>query len=187
MLSHGIDVVVAAAATVLLVSGLVKVAVPGPITATLVSLWRQVTGRISPTGPSWLGRTLGVAEIGLAAWITLGRSTLAAAALCVFAAGLAAAGITGAMGADDVPCACFGGHQRTLGYLHVLQMPLWVMAAWFVSRPMGLVAHFDARLAMLGACATVASGFHVIRTWMALAPAARRRRQAANPQSRSLT
>ncbi len=181
---YGVDFVVMIAATVLLVSGLVKVVVPGPIAATMLALWSRATGRGAKTGSRLLGRALGSAEIGLSAWIVLGRSTPAGVVLCVFAAGLAAAGLMGVLGAGDVPCACFGGHDRALGYLHVLQLPLWVAAAWCVSRRTELAAGFDGRVAMFGACAAAASGFHVARMWIVLAPTARRRRRAAAERAR---
>ena len=186
MLGLGIDAAVGAAATLLVVSGLVKIASPAPIAATLASLWSQATGHLAPADPLWLGRLLGLAEVGLAVWITLGRSTHAAVALGVFAAGLATAGLMGALGSSAIPCGCFGGHQRSLGYAHALQLPLWVVAAWSVTRRTGPMAPLVARLAMLGVCAAVATSFHVTRAWVALAPAARRRRQTldAGPGSR---
>ena len=184
MWSDGIDAVVAGAATVLLVSGLVKAVSPGPITATLSALWSQATGRPGRSGPPLLGRVLGLAEVALAGWIVLGRSTLAAVALAVFATGLATAGLMGALGADYVPCACFGGHDRVLGYLHVAQLPLWAAAAWCVWARTELVAGFDGRVAMLAAAAAAASGFHVARMWTALAPTAQQRRRAAAEHAR---
>lgn len=176
---YGIDLAVLAASAVLLVSGLVKVVSPGPITGTLAALWSRATGRPGRSRPLVLGRMLGLVEVGLAAWIALARSVPAALAVGVFALGLAAAGVIGARGADDLPCACFGGHDRSLGYLHVAQLPLWVAAAWCVQARTDLAADLDGRLAMLAAAAALASGFHVARMWTALAPTARGRRQAA--------
>ena len=179
---YAVDVAVAAAATVLIASGLIKVAQPAPITATLLSLWNKSTGRIRESAPLFLGVALGFGETGLAVWMVMGRSEMAGMAVAAFGAGIAAAGLIGARSGGDLPCACFGGHSRTLGHLHVLQFPLWLAAAWCTAQAPKLVEDFGPRVTMLGACVAVVAGIFVTRMWIGLLPVTRRRlRQALAP------
>ncbi len=172
------DLAVMAAAAVLLVSGTAKVAQPRPIASTLVMLWNAVTGQARGAAPPTLGRLLGAGEIGLAAAVVLARSPAAAAALAVFAVGLSAAGAVGVASGAQLPCACFGRPGRALGYPHILQLPLWLAAAYSVGRVPALFSEgtrLEQGLAMLGACAAASAAFHTARLWRAVYPMARQR------------
>ena len=180
-----LDLPMIAAATLLLFSGMLKIADPGPIAATLESLATQVMGqplrpRSRGLGLVSLGRLLGVAEIGVVVWIVLGRSWTAAAALTALAAGFAGAGMVGALHGDKVACACLGKRGRPLGYLHVVQFPLWLGAAWSAARA-GHSNSMDDHLILLAVCATLASYLHVLRMWTTVVPLARDRRRASTP------
>ena len=175
-----VDISVAAAGTVLLVSGFVKIALPGPITATLVLLWNQVSGDLKESEKSIMGRALGLTEVGLAVFVLMGRSLESAIALVVFAVGLAGAGLVGALGGRELPCACFGGNHRTLGYSHVLQFPLWAVAAWCAASSGGAVGSgLGERTALLVGCIAAASAVHIARMWVAVSPITRQRRRSS--------
>ena len=176
------DLVVIAAASVLLFSGSSKIVQPDPITSTLAMLWNTVTGRARQSGSPLLGRLLGAGEIGLAAAIVLDRSRATAAVLALFALALAAAGAIGVLSGDKLPCACFGKSDRSLGYPHVLQFPLWMAAAWSVTLEASLFSagtRLEQGLAVLGVCAFVSTAFQTARLWRAVYPIARRRRRGA--------
>ena len=180
MSHYGVEAAAVAAAALLLVSGMAKVSDPGPISETLAALWGRVTHRPRAVASSLPGRALGVGEVGLAAFILLGRSPAAGAALALFGAGVAVAGLIGALGRGELPCACFGRHGRRLGYPHALQFPLWAGAAWCVARDPAIGGDdLGGRTAMLAAAAAVAATFLVIRMWTKLVPLARDRRRSA--------
>lgn len=174
------DLTVMTAASILLVSGSSKLVRPHPIASTLAMLWNTVTGQAREAAPPMLGRLLGVGEIGLAAVTVVERSPATAAALALFAVGLAAAGVIGVMSDRELPCACFGGSARSLGYPHIVQLPLWLVVAWWVARDaelFGSGAGLEQGLAMLAVCALASATFQVSRLWHAVYPIARRRRR----------
>ena len=171
------EAVVLTAAALLLVGGLGKVADPGPVTGTLVELWTRATGGSRPVGSTLPGRALGVGEVGLAVLVVLARSSAAGVALALFGAGVAVAGLMGALGRGELPCACFGRHGRRLGYAHALQFPLWAAAAWCVAREPGIGDSLAERAAMLAVAAAAVAAFFVARMWTKLAPLARDRRR----------
>ena len=177
-----LDIPVIAAAIILLISGLPKIADPRAIAATLESLWSLAPARTLGAG-SWaldlslLGRLLGAAEVGVAVWLVLGRSWTAAAALTMLTAGFAGAGVLGALTKAKISCACLGKQGRPLGYVHALQFPLWVGVAWSAARG-GQTQPFDQRLILLSVCAACASYLYVARMWTAVLPVARSRRRA---------
>ena len=176
------DVPVSAAAVILLMSGLPKIADPGAIAATLESLWNQATrrrlgGGSSFSDPSRLGRLLGSAEVGVAVWLVVGRSWTAAGALMALTAGFAVAGVMGGVNRVKISCACLGRRGRPLGYLHAVQFPLWVGVAWSTARG-GQTQPLDQRLILLSVCAACACCVYVVRMWMAVVPMALNRRRA---------
>lgn len=174
---------VLAVATLLLFSSLPKIADPGPIAATIESLYLQVAGGWrrgggSPPDLSRLGRLLGLVEAGVAAWVVLAPSWAAAVALALLGAGFAAAGLIGALTSLEVACACFGKRGRPLGYRHAVLLPVWVGVAWSVARSSGLQS-LDERLLMLTSCVACVTCVFVVRMWVAAMPLARERRRAA--------
>ena len=174
------DLTVMTSASILLVSGSSKLVWPHPIASTLAMLANTVTGRARQAAPPMLGRLLGVGEIGLVAATVLARSPATAAALALFALGLAAAGVIGVMSEGKLPCACFGRSGRSLGYPHIVQLPLWLVVAWGVTRDpvlFGGGAGLEQGLAMLAVCAMASTTFHVARLWHAVYPIARQRRR----------
>ena len=176
------DLAVMAAACILLLAGSAKVVQPRPIASTMALLWNAVTGQARPSAPPLVGRLLGAGEVALAAAAVLWRSWASAAVLLLFAAGLSVAGLIGVLAGRELPCACFGKSERALGYPHMLQLPLWVVAAWGVTRDASLfggAAALDQSLAMFGSCVAVVAAFQVVRLWLAVYPMARRRRLRA--------
>ena len=177
-----LDLPVLLVATLLLFSGLPKIADPRPIAATMESLYNHIAGRWlfrggSPPDLSRLGRLLGLVEAGVAAWVVLGPSWAVAAALALLAVGFAAAGLIGASTGLEVACACFGKQGRPLGYFHALLFPAWLGAAWSVARAGGFQS-LDERLLVLASCTACVSCVYVLRMWAALMPLARDRRRA---------
>lgn len=178
-----LDVPAAVAATVLLFSGLPKLADPRPIAATMESLllqtvWLERHRGGFPVDLSRLGRLLGFVEVVVAVWVVVGPSWASAAALAVLAAGFAAAGLIGASTSLDVACACFGRQGRPLGYVHALMFPVWAGVAWSVARSGGLPS-LDERLLVFAVCTAGVSCVYVLRMWAAVVPLARERRLAA--------
>ena len=176
------DLAVIGAASVLLLSGSSKVARPRPITATLATLWNTATGQARSAVSPRLGLMLGVGEMGLAAVVATVRSWPAGVVLVLFAVGLSAAGVMGVLSGGRVPCACFGRGDRTLGYGHILQLPLWIFAAWAVAQDatlFGAGTRLEQALAVLAVCAACSTALLVARAWRAVYPMARQRRKAA--------
>ena len=176
------DLAVIGAASVLLLSGSSKVARPRPIAATLVMLWNTATRQARSAASPRLGLMLGVAEVGLAAVVATVRSWPAGVVLVLFAVGLAAAGVMGVLSGGKVPCACFGKGDRTLGYGHILQLPLWIFAAWAVAQGgtlFGAGTRLEQALATLAVCAACSTALSVARAWRAVYPIARQRRRSA--------
>lgn len=176
------DLAVMAGASVLLIAGAAKVAQPGPIASTLALLWNRATGQVREAASPWLGRLLGAVEVALAGAMVLHRTWATGAILALFALGLSAAGAVGVMSGGGLPCACLGKSDRALGYPHILQLPLWLAAAWGVAREpwlFGAGTRLEQGLAMLAACAASAAAFQVARMWRAVYPMARRRRHRA--------
>ena len=180
------DLAVMAAACVLLLAGSAKIVQPRPIASTVASLWNAVTGQARPPASPLAGRLLGAGEVALAAAAVLWRSRAAATALLLFAAGLSVAGLIGVLAGRELPCACFGKSERALGYPHMLQLPLWVVAAWSVTRDASLfggASVTEQGLAMLASCAALVAAFQVVRLWSTVYPMARRRRLRARQTS----
>lgn len=176
------DLVVMAAATVLMSAGSAKLMSPQPIAATLSMLRSAVVLRAHSSPPTVLGRLLGAAEIGLAAGVVLARTWAASAALALFAFALAGAGAIGVLGKGDIPCACFGKSERTLGWVHIAQLPLWMAAAWGASRDPSLLSwatRTEQVLLMLAACAALAATAPVLKLMVNISALARSRRQRA--------
>ena len=176
------DLAVIGAASVLLLSGSSKIARPRPITTTLVMLWNTATRQARSTASPRLGLMLGVGEMGLAAVVATVRSWPAGLVLVLFAAGLAAAGVMGVLSGGEVPYACFGKGDRTLGYGHILQLPLWIFAAWAVAQGGTLFSagtRLEQTLAMLAVCTALSTALQVARAWRAVYPIARQRRKGA--------
>lgn len=174
------DLTVMTSAAILLLSGSFKLVRPYGIASTLTMLWNAMTGQARQAAPPMLGRLLGVGEIGLAAATVLARSPATAAVLALFAVSLAVAGLLGLMTDGELPCACFGRSDRSLGYPHILQLPLWLVAAWGVTRDPALFGSgdgFEQGLAMLAVCAVASTTFHVARLWLAVHPIVRQRRR----------
>ena len=166
----------------LLLSGSSKVAQPRPITTTLVMLWNTATGQARSAASPRLGLLLGVGEMGLGAVVATVRSRPAGLVLVLFAVGLSAAGVMGVLSGGKVPCACFGSNDRTLGYGHILQLPLWIFAAWAVAQDpalFGAGTRLEQALAMLAVCAACSTALLVARAWRAVYPMARQRRRSA--------
>ena len=184
------DLVAMSAASVLLLGGSSKIVRPLPITTTLVMLWNTVTNQARVVGSPRLGRILGVGEVGLAAVIVTARSWTAGLVLVLFAIGLSIAGLIGVLSGGKLPCACFGKGDRPLGYAHVLQLPLWIFAAWGVAREAALFdggTRLEQALAMLAVCVAFSTAFQVTRAWRAVYPIAReRRRRSAEPPGSSI-
>lgn len=179
MMSFLADLAVMAAGSVLLVGGSSKVVWPRPIASTLAMLWNTVTGQAREAAP-FLGRLLGIGEIGLAAATVVHRSHATAAALALFAVGVSVAGMIGVLSVRRLPCACFGRSDRSLGYPHILQFPLWSAVAWGVAREASLFGEGtrpEQGLAMLAVCAIVSTAFQAARLWRAVYPIARQRRR----------
>ena len=183
------DLAVMAAACVLMLAGSAKVVQPRPIASTMASLWNVVTGQARPPAPPLVGRLLGAGEFGLAAAAVLGRSRVAASALLLFAVGLSVAGLIGVLAGRELPCACFGKSERALGYPHMLQLPLWMVAAWGVARDASLfggAAALEQSLAMFASCAALVAAVQVVRLGRAVYPMARRRRLRARETNLSM-
>lgn len=176
------DLAVMAAATVLLSAGAVKLVSPQPITTTLTMLGSALLPRAQSPLPSILGRLLGATEIGLAATAVSARSAAAAAALALFGLALAGAGAAGVCSKGGIPCACFGKSTRSLGWAHIVQLPLWIVAAWGVSREPALLGDrtpIEQVLFMLAVCAALCATVPVLRLMVNIAPLARQRRRRA--------
>ncbi len=174
------DLAVMGSASILLLTGSSKLVRPSPIAATLAMLWNTVTGQDREAAPPMLGRLLGVGEMGLAAATVVGRSPATAVALALFAIGLAGAGVIGVMSDGKLPCACFGASDRSLGYPHILQLPLWLVTAWAVTGDpalFGTGAGLEQGLAMLAVCAIASTAFHVAKMWHAVYPIVRQGRR----------
>ena len=173
------DLAVLAGASVLLLSGFSKIAQPRDIAATLALLWNRLRGQ--PHANAWppLGRMLGAGEIVLAAAMVLDRSWATGAALVLFALALSAAGAIGVLSSEGLPCACFGKSGRELGYPHILQLPLWVAAAFSVASEPSMLngsSRLAHSMAMLAFAAVVSTSVQVVKMWRAVYPIARRRR-----------
>ena len=85
------------------------------------------------------------------------------------------------MSGGRLPCACFGKSGRVLGYWHILQFPLWMAAAWCVTRDPWLFdtgTRLEQNLVMLAACAGLTTAGHLAVMWRAVHPLARARRRA---------
>ncbi len=175
-----IDLVVVTASTVLLNAGYSKIVQPYQITRTLFALWGRVRKSNQTVTSTNVGRMFGIMEVGLALLIVLGRSRAAGIGLVLFAVGLSVAGLVGILSDEKLPCACFGGPERSLGYLQVLQLPLWVLAAWAVARtPTVVSSDMGERTAMLALCLLLAAVPPTARLWRTVVPIARSRRQRA--------
>ncbi len=170
------ELAVAAAASVLLWSGAAKMVRPRPVTDTLSMLWGRIAGVVRVPRSAVLGLLLGFAEMSLAVFVVLVRSPAAAGALLLFGLALAAAGVVGRLGESEVPCNCFGAHGRPLGYVQIVQLPLWSAAAWSAAQPASAVgAGLDRRAAVLAACLAAVAVVAVARMWYAVLPLTRRR------------
>ena len=162
------DLMVMGAATVLLVAGSAKIVQPAPVAATLAELWQAIGGRPRGSGWQFSGRLLGVFEVVLACVIVIERSAAAALALLLFAVGLAVVGVVGIASTSKVSCACFGRSDRTLGWPQILQLPLWVAAAWGVAQDQSLFGEGtrpEVGLFMLACCAVLSTTLVVTRLW----------------------
>lgn len=170
------ELAVAAAASVLLWSGAAKIVRPRPITDTLYELWGRVAGASPVPRSAAPGLLLGAAEMLLAVFVVVGRSPSAAGALMLFGLALAAAGVVGRLSGDAVPCNCFGAHGRPLGYVQIVQLPLWAAAAWSAAQPATAVsASLDRRVAVLAACLAAVAVAAAARMWRGVLPVTRDR------------
>ncbi|WP_419946122.1 MauE/DoxX family redox-associated membrane protein [Candidatus Poriferisodalis sp.] len=183
----GPELAVVAASSVLCVAGAAKIVSPVPIASTLSQLWGGAGPSLRPESLRVLGRLVGAVEIGLAAAIVLGRSWAAAAVLVLAACLMAMAGVVGVRRGGGIPCACFGRSDRTLGWPHVAQWPLWLGAAWCVARQPTLVDtthRAGYSVVLLGISAAAAAAVLVGRVWVKAYPLARHRRRSVMTTAR---
>ncbi|MDE0168915.1 MAG: hypothetical protein OXS29_05285 [bacterium] len=73
-----------------------------------------------------------------------------------------------------------GESGRSLGYPHILRLPLWSFVVWGVTRDpalFGAGSGLEQGLAMLAVCAVASTTLHVARLWHAVYPVMRKRRR----------
>ena len=187
MMAAAADLAVIATASTLIVAGSAKIVSPDAIAVTLQMLLRVNAG-LGPSSWRRVGRLIGIVEVGLATAIVVVRAPVTAAALAAFSVGLAAAGAAGISGGTSIPCACFGKSSRTLGWPHVAQLPLWLAAAWCVSRPpllFGMGTRTEQALAALAVCVCASTVLQVGRLAAAVGPLTRRRLRSVRDLSRA--
>lgn len=128
----------AAAALLLIWSGLAKLRRPGPAAQMLVGL----VGRPFPT-QALAVRVLGTLElvVGLSVLVSGGRPALAALAACYLVFAVVAARL--ATGVRRAPCGCFGRSETPTGLVHVIVNVIAAAAATAGAlRPFGALAGY---------------------------------------------
>jgi uncharacterized membrane protein YphA (DoxX/SURF4 family) len=133
-----IGAVCAAAALLLLWSGVAKLRRPGPAAQMLVGLLRRPF-----PAQGLVVRLLGALEltVGLSVLVTGGRTALAALAACYLAFAAVAARL--ATGVHQAPCGCFGRSETPAGLVHlVVNLVAAAFAVAGALRPFGALAGY---------------------------------------------
>ncbi|GAA2408934.1 MauE/DoxX family redox-associated membrane protein [Nonomuraea africana] len=144
----------AAAATLLLNSGLAKMVTPDALRRALTELVPSFTGKSAPL----MVRGLAAVEIVAATALLIAPARMAAAFLsALLGVGFAAFGLLGTMRGSSAPCGCFGAsNKQPLGWTNVaLGVLLAAVLPLNVANPSAAHGDYTASALMLAATLTV--------------------------------